>query len=290
MTAGEPQQTWRVIDLINWGTDYFAKKNFENPRREIEWLLSDFLNCKRIDLYLRFDELFSRPMLNQFRAWVKRRVNHEPLQYISGRAEFYGLTFQVNRNVLIPRPETERLVEVVLELIGGDTAPRILEVGTGSGCIAVTLAKELPESQILTIDNSPAALDLARSNTFDNDVANIEFRLMDFLLETPETKFDFVVSNPPYIPQTEKNTLTPEVIKYEPESALTDDQDGLQFYHRFRDTAPGLIEPGGWLVLETGLGNHPQLAAAIFATEKFLSVELIKDYNKDDRVLKVQVK
>ena len=113
---------------------------------------------------------------------------------------------------------------------------------------------------------------------------------MDFLLETPETKFDFVVSNPPYIPQTEKNTLTPEVIKYEPESALTDDQDGLQFYHRFRDTAPGLIEPGGWLVLETGLGNHPQLAAAIFATEKFLSVELIKDYNKDDRVLKVQVK
>ncbi len=290
MTAGEPQQTWRVIDLINWGTDYFAKKNFENPRREIEWLLSDFLDCKRIDLYLRFDELFSKSMLNQFRASVKRRINHEPLQYISGRAEFYGLTFKVNHNVLIPRPETERLVEVVLELIGGATAPRILEVGTGSGCIAVSLAKELPESQILTIDNSQAALDLAHSNALDNDVGNIEFRLMDFLLEKPDTKFDFVVSNPPYIPQAEKNTLMPEVREYEPESALIDDKDGLQFYRRFRDTAPSLIVPGGWLVLETGLGNHPQLAAAIFANEKFLAVELIKDYNGDDRVLKVQLR
>jgi len=290
MTAGEPQQTWRVIDLINWGTDYFAKKNFENPRREIEWLLSDFLDCKRIDLYLRFDELFSRPMLNQFRAWVKRRINHEPLQYISGRAEFYGLTFKINRNVLIPRPETERLVEVVLELIGGAIAPRILEVGTGSGCIAVALAKELPKSQILTIDNSQAALEVAQSNAVDNDVGNIEFRLMDFLLEKPDTKFDFVVSNPPYIPRAEKNTLMPEVREYEPESALTDDKDGLQFYRRFRATAPGLIKPGGWLVLETGLGNHPQLAAAIFATEIFLAVELIKDYNGNDRVLKVQVR
>ncbi len=287
-TAGATNQTWRVIDLINWGTDYFAQKDFENPRREIEWLLSDFLECKRIDLYLRFEEPFSRAMLSQFRSWVKRRVDHEPLQYISGRAEFYGLTFAVNPAVLIPRPETERLVEVALEVSSEIPTVRILDVGTGSGCIAISLAKELTEANLVAVDNSPAAIDLARKNALTNGIQNIEFFQLDFLTERPKGKFDLIVSNPPYIPAKEMTTLMPEVGRHEPVDALTDNSDGLAFYRRFIDLAPKILKPGGWLVLEVGTGDHPQLAAGLFNKADFPVVELIKDYNGADRLLKMQ--
>ncbi len=289
MADGRNQQPWRVIDLINWGTEYFAEKGFEQPRQEIEGLLGNFLNCKRIDLYLRFEEPLTKPILAQFRSWVKRRVNHEPLQYIAGRTEFYDLELTVNPAVLIPRPETERLVELALELLPKDTPAKVLDVGTGSGCIAVALAKNRPLARVAAIDNSLAALAVARVNGQKHDLPNIEFIQMDFLHAVPEGRFDLIVSNPPYVPQAEMEKLMPEVGQFEPAAALTDRSDGLVIYRRLAEVAPKLVQPNGWLLLEVGLGDHPQKAQARFAVEPFNAVELIKDYNGDDRVLKVEV-
>ncbi|MFH1851104.1 MAG: peptide chain release factor N(5)-glutamine methyltransferase [Candidatus Neomarinimicrobiota bacterium] len=288
MTAGGDSKTWRVIDLINWGTDYFRRPGFEQPRREIEWLLGEFLNCKRLDLYLRFEEPFTAEMLTRFRGWVKRRINHEPLQYISGKTEFYGLPFAVNPAVLIPRPETERLVALALELIRSLDRPRILDVGTGSGCIAIALTHEYPVSEIVAVDISERALELARSNAAANGVA-VEFAALDILQAQPAGKFDLLISNPPYVTPAELAQLQPEVASHEPQSALTDGADGLVFYRRFRDIAGEIINPGGWLVLEVGRGDHPRRAAELFAGAAFGEVKLIKDFNGDDRVLKVRI-
>lgn len=275
--------------MINWGTEYFSEKKFENPRVEIEWLLSDFLACKRIDLYVRFEEPLTSKMLTEFRERIKRRVNREPLQYISGKTEFYGLPLLVNSNVLIPRPETERVVETAVKTAEAFEKPRILEVGTGSGCIAVAMAKELPTSEIVTVDISSEALKVASENALLNDVDNIQFSTMDILTEIPSGKFDLLVSNPPYITKSEMGGLMRDVVKYEPQLALTDKGDGLVFYRRFSEIAPAIVESGGWIILELGHGDQPPNAAELFNNDKFRNVELIRDYNGDDRVLKVQM-
>ncbi len=289
MSIREPAKIWRVIDLINWGTEYFSEKEFDNPRREIEWLLSDYLDCKRIDLYLRFEEPFTNQMLADFRMRVKRRINHEPLQYISGKTEFFGLPINVNPAVLIPRPETERLVETILETSAGLRNPRILEVGTGSGCIAVALAKERPDAKINSIDISSEALAIAGENARLNGTENIQFHQLDILSQLPGGEFDMMVSNPPYIPKAEIESLMEEVGKFEPLDALSDNNDGLSFYRRFAEIAPMVIKTGGWIILELGLGKQPAQAAALFNSENYVNTELIRDYNGDQRVLKVQV-
>jgi len=157
-------KAWRVIDLINWAESYFKEKGFENPRMEIEWLLRNVLKCDRMDVYLRFEESLSKSQLYVIRSWVKRRLKHEPLQYITGSCDFYGRRFLVNEHVMIPRPETERLVDTVLEKVKGIVSPSILDVGTGSGCIASTLGLEISGSTILGIDISPSALNVANDN------------------------------------------------------------------------------------------------------------------------------
>ena len=155
---------WRIIDLINWAESYFKEKGFENPRAEIEWLLRALLNCDRMDVYLRFEEPLSQTQLATLRAWVKRRVEKEPLQYITGSCDFYGREFLVNKHVLIPRPETERLIDTAIDKLKSIKSRNILDVGTGSGCIATTLGLELPESTVLGLDVSDAAIGIANEN------------------------------------------------------------------------------------------------------------------------------
>ena len=142
------EEPMRVIDLIKWAETYFSGKGFDHPRAEIEWFLQELLNCNRMDIYLRFEEILSLSQLSTLRSWIKRRLEHEPLQYITGFTEFYGRKFIVNEHVLIPRPETERLIDIALEKITQMDSPTILDVGTGSGCIAITLAKESVNSDI----------------------------------------------------------------------------------------------------------------------------------------------
>ncbi|NIA18764.1 MAG: peptide chain release factor N(5)-glutamine methyltransferase [Simkaniaceae bacterium] len=281
-------QTWRIIDMLKWAETYFGDRDFPHPRRDIEWLLQDLLNCSRIDLYLRFDEPLDRSQLDTLRSWVKRRTKNEPIQYITGKTEFYGLEIEVNESVLIPRPETERLVDVAIHTIGQNGNPKILDVGTGSGCIAIALAHEITQAQITAVDIHEEALTLAQSNSRRHALNNIEFRQMDFLKDTPDGKYDMIVCNPPYVPEIEMESLMPDVRDYEPRISLTDGTDGLTFYHRLAQVGTDLLKHHGWLIMEVGLEEHPEKAKAIFQHSPYDSPDLISDYNGDPRVLKVR--
>jgi release factor glutamine methyltransferase len=289
LPAEKGNQIWRVIDILNWGEDYFKSKGFESPKKEIEWLLCDLLNYKRIDLYVQFEQPIHRPQLKQLKEWIKRRIGREPLQYITGKTEFYGHKFNITTDVLIPRPETERVVDVALYSIGNIKTPKVLEVGSGSGCIAIAMGAERNDALIESVDVSETAITQAEKNADLNELSNIDFKVMDFLKEIPEGRFDLLVSNPPYIPEKEMSETMPEVHQYEPKIALTDEGDGLTFYRRFAEVGKSLIKPGGSMVLEVGLGEHPSKAVDIFQSAGYTQLELIPDYNSDERVLKIQI-
>ena len=280
---------WRVIDLIEWAESYFEKKSFEKPRTEIEWLLCSLLDCERLDLYLRYDEPLSKPQLETLRDWVKRRLKKEPLQYITGACEFYGREFIITPDVLIPRPETERLIDIALTRLNAVKSPKILDIGTGSGCIAITMAKERPDAKVVGVDNSIRALKIAERNSIHLEVTEYSFIEMNILKSTPKGMFDLLISNPPYISKKEIPELMKDVIGFEPESALTDYSDGLTFYKRFSEIAPKIVHNNSLLILEVGLKEHPQKVYDIFFDQGYTSIEIIKDYNGDDRVMVVQV-
>lgn len=282
------KKTWRIIEIIKWGEEYFKLKGFENPKQEIEWLLCDLLQLKRIDLYLKFEDIINKSKLKKLKNWIKRRIEREPLQYITGKVEFYGLKFISTPQALIPRPETERLVDITLNSLKKIPEPKILEIGTGSGCVSIAVSNKKPRANILSLDISKNALELAEINAKSNNCKNINFLEMDFLNEIPDGRFDILISNPPYIPQKEIENIMPEVKNYEPRIALTDFEEGLNFYYRIAKVGRTLI-PNGIIILEVGLGNHPQKVFSLFKEAGFDHLELIKDYNNNERILKINI-
>ena len=282
------KKTWRIIEIIKWGEEYFKIKGFENPKQEIEWLLCDLLQLKRIDLYLKFEDIINKSKLKKLKSWIKRRIDREPLQYITGKVEFYGLRLISTPQALIPRPETERLVDITLNSLEKIPEPKILEIGTGSGCVSIAVSNKKPRANILSLDISKNALELAEINAKSNNCKNINFLEMDFLNEIPDGKFDILISNPPYIPQKEIENIMPEVKNYEPRIALTDFEEGLNFYFRIAKVGRTLI-PNGIIILEVGLGNHPQKVFSLFKEAGFDQLELIKDYNNNERILKINI-
>ena len=285
----EKKQVWRIIDLIKWGEGYFKQNKFDSPKREIEWLLCDLLDHKRVDLYINFEQKVPNDKLALLKKWIKKRLKRMPLQYITGVTEFYGNKYFLNDDVLIPRPETERLVDISLECINKLSHPRILEVGTGSGCISISIALMRGDAKILSIDISQNALNKAQENSDYHKTNNVKFLNLDFLKEIPSERFDIIVSNPPYIPLEEMKNIMIDVKEYEPEIALTDFTDGLLFYDRFADLGSKLLKKGGWMVLEVGIDDHPEKAAKLFKSKGYNNIELVSDYNKDKRVLKVKI-
>jgi len=280
---------WRIIDIINWAEKYFAQNQFPNPKLEIEWLLRSLLKCNKLDIYLRFEEPLDSRQLSVLRSWIKRRVkNNEPLQYITGSCEFYGRRYTVNSKVLIPRQETERLIDIVIEKSIMIEKPDIIDVGTGSGCIASTLALEISKANVFGIDISLDALKIAEENKARLNVKNVFFYEMNILINTPFQTYDFLISNPPYVSQKEMKNLSKEIKDFEPHIALTDFDDGLIFYHRFGEIGKEMLKFNGWIILEVGKEEHSGKVYSIFKNLHYRNLSLIKDFNGDNRVLIAQ--
>ena len=279
------KKIWRLIDLINWGETYFKDKNFDNPRSEIEWLLQDLLNYKKIDLYLKFEEEIDSEKLFILKSWIKRRVSREPLQYITGKADFYGRSYFVNNKVLIPRPETEILIDAAIKNLFKKKNPFIIDIGTGSGCIGITLAIEIKKSNVLSIDISKDALLIAKNNAENHNIKNIKFLEIDVLKNDINQKADLIISNPPYISKNELSTLMPEVKNHEPKISLTDNKDGFTFYERFVSLFPKILKNDGVAIIEVGRKEHAISVLEIFKKNGMKNIKVIKDLNSDYRAV-----
>ncbi len=282
------KKRWSVIELINWTADYISEKGFENARLETEWLLSHVLKKKRIDLYLNFDRPLSSLELGEFKSLLKRRLNHEPLQYILQETEFYSLPLKVNPHVLIPRPETELLVDKVIEHIKKNPksgAYNILDIGTGSGCIAIALAKQIENANLEAWDVSEKALQVASENARWNGVDNkICFKQQNVFDEWPGAQFDMIVSNPPYIRKNEFQELAPEIINYEPQSALIAGNDGLTYYNRFASEMTKVASPNSCAFFEIG-ADMADSVKSIFGSRTYI----FQDLTGRDRIIKVEI-
>ena len=252
-----------LLDLLKKTSGFFAGKGLESPRLQAELLLAAVLGCGRLELYMQFDKILTPAEIDAYRESVRRRALREPLQHIVGSAAFRGLEMQVNDQVLIPRPETEGVVEVVLQRLGARADARVLDLGCGSGAIALAVAQEREGARVTAVDVSESALEVARANAEANGLAErIEWQCGDLFgaLEDAAT-YDLIVSNPPYIPSGDIAALEPEVRDFEPRQALDGGADGLDFYRRIAAEAPAFLEAGGDLVLEIGAGQHEAVAA-----------------------------
>jgi release factor glutamine methyltransferase len=266
-TVGSPHaEEWTVGRLLEWTAGWLRGREADSPRLDAEVLLASVLGCQRIELYTRFDEVVADEPKAAFRELVKRRGHGEPVAYLTGTKEFFSLSFRVTRDVLVPRPETESLVVRSLDLCRGLAGARIVDVGTGSGAIAVVLARHLPNASITAIDISPQAVAIARENVVAHGVAD-RVRVLegDLLSGLPEEEtFDLIVSNPPYIREDEFAGLPRDVRDFEPRGALVAGPRGVEPLERLAGMAADRLVTGGWLLVEIGpqRASEEVLAAA----------------------------
>lgn len=258
----------------------------DRARRDSEALLLHLLARERAWLIAHSADTLPAEDATRYSTLIARRRAGEPLQYITGATEFYGRIFHVEPGVLIPRPETEHLVEKLLALAAAFSAPRIVDVGSGSGAIAVTLAAELAEARLSSIDISSAALAIARQNAVSNQAA-VRFLEGDLLAPVSGEQFEFVVSNPPYVPTVDRDTLSVEVRDYEPALALFAEADGLSIYRRLIPAAHAVLVPGGWLLMEIGYGQSEAIAA-LLAESNFTQIGFTADLQGIARVAAAQ--
>ncbi len=274
-------ETVPLLEVLRGTERYLADRGVENPRLNSEHLLAHVLGLKRMELYLQFDRPLAEAERAPLRDLVKRRGTREPLQHVLGTAEFHGRTFTCDKRALVPRPETEQLVELALEIAKDKPTATILDIGTGSGVIALTIALELPSATLHATDLSPDALDLAAENAARHALtARILFHQAD-LLPPDGTRFDLIIANLPYIPAGEIASLSPEV-RHDPASALDGGADGLDLIRRLIDTAPGRLDPGGALLLEIGSGQADAVNTLLSA-RKFRDISVRPDYQNIPR-------
>jgi release factor glutamine methyltransferase len=288
MADARTKETWTILKVLQSTVEFFERKGIDQPRPTAEVLLAYALGTDRLRLYLDFERPLTEPERARCREAVRRRAKREPTQHITGHQEFWSLDFQVSPEVLVPRPETERLVETALEKLGEGRC-RVLDVGTGSGAIAVALAHERPKWQLVATDLSEAALRMARGNAERNGVADrIRFAAMDrFAGLSPESaRFDAVVSNPPYVAEAEWEHLAPEVTGFEPEGALRGGgADGLDTVRALIREAPRHLLPGGSLLLEIGWKQADLLRSELESGGNFEYVGFIRDYSGIERIV-----
>jgi len=281
-------QVWTVGRLIPWAAEYLGGHGVDSPRLCGELLLSNVLGCTRLELYLRFEQPLSPEELAAFKAMILRRKGREPVDYILGSREFYGLEFLVGPGVLVPRPETEHLVEEALARLEGLEAPRVLDLCTGSGAVALTLAHERPDAEVTGCDISPEALTWARRNAHNLDLQERVRWLMGDLWEPVAAGsgfFDVITANPPYVTTAEMDELPPEVGRFEPRLALEGGADGLDIVRSIIAGAGAHLRPLGWLLVELGAGQASQATRLAQASGAFAEVGLVKDLAGIERVL-----
>ncbi len=288
MSDDAPGPPWTILKILEWTTQFFTEKGIDTPRLDAEVLLADTLDFQRIQLYARFDRPMADEELAHYRSLVKRRAAREPVSHICGHREFWSLDFQVDANVLTPRPDTEVLIQETLDRIAefDDPSIRVADIGTGSGVIAVVLATEYPDLELWATDIDTDALDIARGNATAHDVDDrIHFAQGDLLDALPDdgAPFDIIVSNPPYIADDERDDLPPEVRDFEPPQALFSGDDGLDHIRRLIPESLSALRPGGWLIFELG---HQQGAAVeeLLREYPFDSIGIRRDFGERDRV------
>jgi len=284
---------WTVRRLLEWTTGFFTRKKLDSPRLSAELLLAHVLNIARIKLYTDYERPLSEKDLAAYRELVRRASEEEPIAYLTGKAHFFNLELEVNRDVLIPRPDTETLVEHVLQLArnqGGFEAPRVLDLCTGSGCIAAAIAFHLKAAVVTATEISPAAATVARRNIdrlgLTGRVIVEEGDLFEPLSRIVEAQpFNLIVSNPPYIPTGQIEALDRSVREYEPIQALDGGLDGLAFHRRILAEAPNRLLPGGRIYVEIQFDQGPQALALAQEHNTLYDIRILKDFGKRDRVL-----
>ncbi|MSR31983.1 MAG: peptide chain release factor N(5)-glutamine methyltransferase [Gemmataceae bacterium] len=278
---------WPIGEILDWTAGYFQRQGVECPRLDAEVLLAHALQIKRIDLYIRHGEIPSPEPVTRFKGLVGKRVEGCPVAYLVGKKEFYGQEFQVGPGVLIPRPDTECLVDCCLRLAKGENWQSLLDLGTGSGCIAITLAKHLPGVQVTAVDISPEALKIAEANALALGVAKrVKFIAGDFFSPLdPGAAFDCIVSNPPYIPSGDISGLEPGVRNYEPHSALDGGASGFEPLEKIAQQAGAYLKNGGHLVVEIGSPQEQGARERLAQMRGFRLFPSIKDGGGHPRVL-----
>jgi release factor glutamine methyltransferase len=293
MNQGSP---WTIKNLLQVAADFLKEKKVDSPRLTAEILLSHLLNFDRINLYLNFDKPLTESEVANYRSFIKRRVRHEPIQYITGVQEFWSLEFKVDRRVLIPRPESEVLVEQTINHITTGSksltsSPKILDIATGCGILAIALGKEIPSARIWATDISSDALALASYNAHKHQVTN-KIRFVKGALFEPlknlKITFDIILSNPPYIATEEYDQLPPEVREWEPTLALNGKKGGLFFIEEIIKKAPDYMEPEGWLLIEMAPFQTEDAIKFIEKTGKYSNITRVKDYSQRYRIIVAQ--
>jgi len=276
-----------VLEVIKLSTEYLQKKGVDSPRANAEILLAEILKCKRLELYLAFDKPLAENEVQVYREAIRKRGLRIPLQYIVGNVEFYGLKLIVNENVLIPRPETELLVEKIINDSDKSTNLKILDIGVGSGNISLSILKYLPNSKVVAIDISKTALDVANQNAEINSLQDrIEFRLFDIMNDNLNSlgKFDLIVSNPPYVSENDYESLEPELKNHEPKIALTDNSNGISFYKHIVEASDQLLKKPGKIYFELGIDQSAQVQE-YFKQNNFTNIKITKDYSGIERII-----
>jgi release factor glutamine methyltransferase len=284
-------QNWTIQKLMNWITQHFTDKTIDSPRLSAEILLSHVLGLKRIELYTQFDKEVSKEHLDKLRDLVRRAGQDEPVAYLTGRTEFYSLELSVTPDCMIPRPETELLVERAVEFLRKRTGPQfVCDLCTGCGCIAVAIAKNFTDARIIATDICDAALNIASQNIEKHRVKDRITLLRGDLFDpvVPQLdvgEFDLIVCNPPYVSAAEFEKLDRNVRDYEPKLALLAGEDGLDVYNRIAEKAHEFLRDGAALMLEIGYAQGPAVKELLEQTKVFAEIQVEKDYHNNDRIV-----
>lgn len=287
-------ETWTILRLLKWTTAYFKSHHIEQPRAAAEILLAHTLGLGRVDLYVQYDRPLESHELELFKGLIQRRIQREPVAYIVGKKEFWSMDLKVTSDVLIPRPETETLVEAAFTIIPPEPGPaplKILDLGTGSGAIVLAIASERPDHSFYAVDRSEKALavatDNARTLELDKTITFLQGNWFDPVRDRGRY-FDVIVSNPPYISSHEFEVLPPEITQYEPREALKGGSDGLEAIRLIIKEASYYMVPGGWLLFEIGYDQWVAVEKLIARSGAYSEWAVIKDYSGHDRVVRTR--